>query len=161
MAAGTRADFALELGVGEVFVALHVGGIKHRLVVDDHARARGKPKPLVAGGMQVGGQAMADRYTYVPLIGIFAAVVWGAADLAAFLRLPAAPFAACRQASTTINSLSLVRFDCNDYSVPVRWARVAREASTRASRRPAALRPASAGNGCADSSTSMRSQASP
>jgi hypothetical protein len=24
--------------------------------------------------------------------------------------------------SSTINSLSLVRFDCNDYSVPVRWA---------------------------------------
>jgi hypothetical protein len=43
-------------------------------------------------------------------------------DQAAFLALPAAPFAACRQASTTINSLSLVRFDCNDYSVPVQWA---------------------------------------
>ena len=43
-------------------------------------------------------------------------------DQAAFLRLPAAPFAACRQVSTTINSLSLVRFDCNDYSVPVQWA---------------------------------------
>jgi hypothetical protein len=39
-----------------------------------------------------------------------------------FLALPAAPFAACRQVSTTINSLSLVRFDSNDYSVPVQWA---------------------------------------
>jgi hypothetical protein len=43
-------------------------------------------------------------------------------DQAAFLAVPAAPFAACRQVSTTINSLSLVRFDCNDYSVPVQWA---------------------------------------
>jgi transposase len=43
-------------------------------------------------------------------------------DQAAFLALPATPFAACRQVSTTINSLSLVRFDCNDYSVPVQWA---------------------------------------
>jgi hypothetical protein len=43
-------------------------------------------------------------------------------DQAAFLPLPATPFEACRQASTTANSLSLVRFDRNDYSVPVRWA---------------------------------------
>ena len=31
----------------------------------------------VIGLVQVGEQAMADRYTYVPLIGIFIAVVWG------------------------------------------------------------------------------------
>jgi transposase len=43
-------------------------------------------------------------------------------EQAAFLKLPAVPFAACRQVSTTSNSLSLVRFDCNDYSVPVQWA---------------------------------------
>jgi Flp pilus assembly protein TadD len=30
----------------------------------------------VIGIVQVGGQAMADRYTYVPLLGIFVAVVW-------------------------------------------------------------------------------------
>ena len=35
----------------------------------------------VIGLVQVGGQAMADRYTYVPLIGIFIAVSWGAAEL--------------------------------------------------------------------------------
>ena len=39
-----------------------------------------------------------------------------------FLPLPVAPFDACRKVSTTASSLSLVRFDCNDYSVPVRWA---------------------------------------
>ena len=43
-------------------------------------------------------------------------------DQAAFLSLPATAFAACRQVSTTASSLSLVRFDTNDYSVPVRWA---------------------------------------
>ena len=43
-------------------------------------------------------------------------------DQTAFLKLPATPFAACRQVSTTVSSLSLVRFDRNDYSVPVRWA---------------------------------------
>jgi hypothetical protein len=43
-------------------------------------------------------------------------------DRAAFLPLPAVPFDACRKVSTTANSLSLVRFDDNDYSVPVRYA---------------------------------------
>lgn len=39
----------------------------------------------------------------------------------AFLPLPAAPFDTCRKTSTTADRLSLVRFDCNDYSVPVRF----------------------------------------
>ena len=43
-------------------------------------------------------------------------------DQAAFLSLPVIAFAACKQMSTTASSLSLVRFDTNDYSVPVRWA---------------------------------------
>jgi len=43
-------------------------------------------------------------------------------DMKAFLPLPATPFDACKKASTTANRLSLVRFDCNDYSVPVRCA---------------------------------------
>jgi hypothetical protein len=40
----------------------------------------------------------------------------------AFRELPAAPFDACRKVSTAANSLSLVRFERNDYSVPVRYA---------------------------------------
>lgn len=43
-------------------------------------------------------------------------------DQAAFYELPPTPFDASRKASTTASSLSLVRFDCNDYSVPVRYA---------------------------------------
>jgi len=34
----------------------------------------------VIGLVQVGNQGMADRYTYIPLIGIFIAVVWGIAQ---------------------------------------------------------------------------------
>jgi tetratricopeptide (TPR) repeat protein len=34
----------------------------------------------VIGIVQVGGQSHADRYTYVPLIGIFVAAVWAAAE---------------------------------------------------------------------------------
>jgi Flp pilus assembly protein TadD len=36
----------------------------------------------VIGLVQVGGQAMADRYTYVPSVGLFVAIVWGAHSLA-------------------------------------------------------------------------------
>lgn len=32
----------------------------------------------VIGIVQVGGQALADRYTYLPLVGLFVMVVWGA-----------------------------------------------------------------------------------
>ncbi|MBA7646750.1 Beta-barrel assembly-enhancing protease [subsurface metagenome] len=37
----------------------------------------------VIGLVQVGGQAMADRYTYLPSIGIFIMVAWGAAEVLA------------------------------------------------------------------------------
>ena len=43
-------------------------------------------------------------------------------DQAAFLPLPVAAFDACRKQATRANSLSLVRFADNDYSVPVCWA---------------------------------------
>ena len=36
----------------------------------------------VIGIVQVGNQAMADRYAYIPFIGLFVAIAWGAADLA-------------------------------------------------------------------------------
>jgi Flp pilus assembly protein TadD len=52
----------------------------------------------VIGLVQVGGQAMADRYTYLPLVGMFIMAVWGAADLAANWRhgqKALAPAAAC------------------------------------------------------------------
>jgi tetratricopeptide (TPR) repeat protein len=35
----------------------------------------------VIGFVQVGEQALADRYTYLPLIGLFVMVAWGVADL--------------------------------------------------------------------------------
>jgi protein O-mannosyl-transferase len=41
----------------------------------------------VIGIVQVGSQAMADRYTYIPLIGIFIMISWGVADLVQSLRL--------------------------------------------------------------------------
>jgi tetratricopeptide (TPR) repeat protein len=41
----------------------------------------------VIGLVQVGDQALADRYTYFPLIGIFAAFTWAAKDAAQYFRL--------------------------------------------------------------------------
>jgi transposase len=43
-------------------------------------------------------------------------------DQAVFLDLPSSSFDACRKQPTRANSLSLVRFDDNDYSVPVTYA---------------------------------------
>jgi hypothetical protein len=50
----------------------------------------------VIGLIQVGGQAMADRYTYVPFIGLFIALSWGAGELA--LRFPQAKPVICATA---------------------------------------------------------------
>lgn len=49
----------------------------------------------VIGLVQVGGQALADRYTYLPQIGLLILVVWGAADLAYRYRLPRALLSLC------------------------------------------------------------------
>src|SRR5208283_868752 len=42
----------------------------------------------VIGLVQVGEQSMADRYTYIPYIGLFVAIVWGVADLLERFRMP-------------------------------------------------------------------------
>ena len=40
-----------------------------------------------AGLIQVGGQSMADRHTYIPAIGIFIMLIWGVAESAQAMRL--------------------------------------------------------------------------
>ena len=42
----------------------------------------------VIGLVQVGEQGIADRYTYVPFVGLFIILVWGAGDLIARVRMP-------------------------------------------------------------------------
>ncbi len=41
----------------------------------------------VIGIVQVGGQSLADRYTYVPYFGLFMMIVWGLADVFEHLRV--------------------------------------------------------------------------
>jgi len=43
----------------------------------------------VIGLVQVGNQSMADRYSYIPLIGLFLILSWGGWDLAQGFRIPA------------------------------------------------------------------------
>ena len=45
----------------------------------------------VIGIIQVGDQAMADRYAYIPSIGLFIIIAWGSADMANTLKIPVAP----------------------------------------------------------------------
>jgi tetratricopeptide (TPR) repeat protein len=42
----------------------------------------------VIGLVQIGSQALADRYTYVPLIGVFIAIAWGGRSLVARWAVP-------------------------------------------------------------------------
>jgi tetratricopeptide (TPR) repeat protein len=43
--------------------------------------------PMV-GLVQVGNQALADRYAYLPFVGMFVIIIWGVADLAARFSVP-------------------------------------------------------------------------
>jgi Flp pilus assembly protein TadD len=54
---------------------------EHRYLVVGWFWYLGTMVPMI-GLIQVGNQAMADRYAYLPLIGLFIMVVWGAAEWA-------------------------------------------------------------------------------
>jgi tetratricopeptide (TPR) repeat protein len=64
----------------------------------------------VIGLVQVGIQTMADRYTYVPLVGLFTLVAWGGADLAVWLgrRRAWAPAALRVAAAAALVALAVV-----------------------------------------------------
>jgi len=63
----------------------------------------------VIGLVQVGEHAMADRYTYVPLLGIFIAVVWAFADLPLW-RVAAAEWIGAVAAVTALVALALLTY---------------------------------------------------
>jgi protein O-mannosyl-transferase len=54
----------------------------------------------VIGLVQVGGQTMADRYFYIPSIGLFIAIVFGLADIAARRRI--APWVSAAMANVVV-----------------------------------------------------------
>jgi protein O-mannosyl-transferase len=57
------------------------------------------------GIVQVGQQAMADRYAYVSFLGLFIIICWGTADLAEHVRLPRALLPAVSAAALAILAL--------------------------------------------------------
>jgi Tfp pilus assembly protein PilF len=61
--------------------------------------------PVIGLAHVAGEHAMADRYTYVPLIGVFVAVVWAGRDLVARLRVP--PWAAATGAVVILAVLTV------------------------------------------------------
>lgn len=63
----------------------------------------------VAGFVKIGQHAMADRYTYIPLIGLFIVVAWGCADLLGRLRIPRAALAGSAVAILAICSVLTYR----------------------------------------------------
>ena len=67
----------------------------------------------VIGLVQVGGQAHADRYTYLPQIGLCLAATWGVIDLATFRRYPAAILGAA--AAIIISALAVRAADQVSY----------------------------------------------
>ena len=68
----------------------------------------------VIGLVQVGGQAMADRYHYLPSIGLFVALVFGLAELATARRIGRGPLAAASAAVlliyTTLTAVQISRW---------------------------------------------------
>jgi Flp pilus assembly protein TadD len=68
----------------------------------------------VLGLLQVGRQAYADRYTYLPLIGIYTAVVWGLAEMSA--RWPA-----CRSVLRIAAPVVLLMFMSLSRSQAAKW----------------------------------------
>ncbi len=74
----------------------------------------------VIGLVQVGEYAMADRYAYIPLIGVFAMIAWGLADIAAakkfrpiFLIIPAL----CILVALSCGTLRQIGYWASDYEL--------------------------------------------
>jgi tetratricopeptide (TPR) repeat protein len=64
-------------------------GRRHRFLAVGWLWYVGTLVPVI-GLVHVGVQAMADRYTYIPLIGLFIIIAWGAVEVAARWRVPVA-----------------------------------------------------------------------
>ncbi|HWI41574.1 MAG TPA: tetratricopeptide repeat protein [Verrucomicrobiae bacterium] len=74
----------------------------------------------VIGFIRIGQHAVADRYTYVPLIGIFIILAWGAADISARYRhgsRAAAAVAAAVVLALSVLTAGQVRYWNNSYDL--------------------------------------------
>ena len=79
------------IGAAAVLFAITVlvfRGRERRYLVTGWLWFLGTLAPVI-GIVSVGEQAMADRYAYLPYIGLFVCVVWGVAEIARARRIPA------------------------------------------------------------------------
>jgi len=81
-----------------ITIIVVLAGKRHRFLPTGWFWFLGTLVPVI-GIVQVGQQSMADRYTYIPSIGLLVAIIWTLAELRARLRLP---FAAAAVATVTV-----------------------------------------------------------
>jgi Tfp pilus assembly protein PilF len=74
------ANVALAVPLLAVITAIVLLGWRKRYLPVGWFWFLGSLVPMI-GIVQVGGQAMADRYAYLPFVGLFCMLVWGASDL--------------------------------------------------------------------------------
>ena len=80
-----RVAFAAALLIGLTWLAVRTSA-RYRYVAVGWLWYLGTLVPVI-GLVQVGSQPMADRYTYIPIVGLFIVIVWGLSDL--LQRVPA------------------------------------------------------------------------
>ena len=97
---------ALVMLVGVTFLALRASR-RHPWLITGWFWYLGTLVPVI-GLVQVGRQSMADRYSYIPLIGIFIVVAWEASGFAAARRLPKAVLPAA--AAVALAAASVVTY---------------------------------------------------
>ena len=104
-----QGSLTVKLVLAAAFVVLLVTGVvlasRRRPLIVGWLWLLGTLVPMI-GLVQVGNQAMADRYAYLPFVGLFIVVCWGAADLAKQYRVPTAGLAAV--GAVVLLSLALV-----------------------------------------------------
>lgn len=83
----SRAHAFMSLLALAAITAVAVMARKRRYVLVGWFWFLGALVPMI-GLVQVGVQEMADRYAYIPLLGLFVIACWGAADLRELCRLP-------------------------------------------------------------------------
>jgi hypothetical protein len=102
----------MPLGAAAVLIAVTAAAVRaartHPYVTVGWLWYLGMLVPVI-GFVQVGDQAMADRYTYLPLLGPFVIVAWGTVDLAVRWRVPTRGLAAAAAAVLVTCGLLSIR----------------------------------------------------
>jgi tetratricopeptide (TPR) repeat protein len=100
------------LVIGAISVLAFVLREKHRWLFTGWFWFVGTLVPVI-GLVQIGGQSMADRYTYIPHIGLMIAIVWGVSELF--------PARAARQTAAAVAGVLVLLFAFLAHGQVARW----------------------------------------